>query len=568
MINRNRWGQSGLALTLLSLLAGALQARAVMLNPPATPSAPPAQTFRDAYRSSSGYPAQAVVEVDVPLRIRMGIMSAQSKVRLKTQGPTQFSCNGETFEAGPGETWSVVLVTGQSGKTEEMPLVARVPWDRPDELQRLQGVWSSRGLPVTARPMGVLLTERQTGRVINDSRCWFLTLPVEKGWTEAWNRCIDISGPDCNPTVYERLISLPEGTMALVDPRGKVRARGPRVTMVTPGKLRVLRVEHDKDLPQHGFEDRSYDRRADVDIDAMGKLAVSTPIALEDYLKGVVPSEIYASDPGEALKAQAVAARSETLFGLGFSSAADPYDICSDQHCQAYRGVDQRDPRTDAAVDATRGLVLKHGRTILNAVYSDTCGGHSESLEKIWSLPPNPAMRGRPDLPPETLAKMDLMNSEQDLAKFLAGAPPAYCARGKNGSSKVFRWKVTKDVDQLTTLVNKRYKIGRLQGLVPLDRGHSGRMRRLLAIGSKGEAVIYKELSIRQALGGLNSGMFSIHPEKTSKGAVHAFTFRGGGWGHGVGLCQSGSRARAEDGHTFQQILGHYYGGSVLESVE
>src|SRR5207253_1281933 len=132
-------------------------------------------------------------------------------------------------------------------------------------------------------------------------------------------------------------------------------------------------------LPEAGREDRRYEGALRVAFDTKGKLAAINVIELESYLQGVLPSEIYASDPAETIRAQAVAARSKLLAGLGDPATHEPYDICSDQYCQMYRGLERQEGRTTVGVRSTAGEVLidAHGE-LVKANFSDTCGGHSE----------------------------------------------------------------------------------------------------------------------------------------------------------------------------------------------
>jgi SpoIID/LytB domain protein len=72
---------------------------------------------------------------------------------------------------------------------------------------------------------------------------------------------------------------------------------------------------------------------------------------------------------------------------------------------------------------------------------------------------------------------------------------------------------------------------------------------------------------VRRLFSNLNSGMFVLDVKKDDDGFVESLTFTGGGWGHGVGMCQMGAIGRAEAGHSFSRILGHYYGGAVVERI-
>jgi stage II sporulation protein D len=131
-----------------------------------------------------------------------------------------------------------------------------------------------------------------------------------------------------------------------------------------------------------------------------GLLTVVDVLNLEDYVRGVVPNELSpTSFPElEALKAQAVAARTYALRNRG-GYAAQGFDICATPACQVYRGKGSENPLTDQAVEETRGVVAYHGGQPINALYTSTCGGHTENGESIFEGPVQPYLRGVACLP-------------------------------------------------------------------------------------------------------------------------------------------------------------------------
>ena len=99
------------------------------------------------------------------------------------------------------------------------------------------------------------------------------------------------------------------------------------------------------------------------------------------------------------------------------------------------------------------------------------------------------------------------------------------------------------------------------------ERGASGRARLMQISGDAGAATLRGELAIRRAFGMLNSAMFVVSVERDAKGRPTAWVFNGGGWGHGVGLCQTGAIGRAEAGQSYRQILDHYFNGARVARV-
>ena len=100
-----------------------------------------------------------------------------------------------------------------------------------------------------------------------------------------------------------------------------------------------------------------------------------------------------------------------------------------------------------------------------------------------------------------------------------------------------------------------------------IGRGDGGRVAGVRVIGTRGQKVVLRELPVRRLFGNLNSGMFVVDIERSSKGIFQEITFTGGGWGHGVGMCQMGAIGRAENGQSFEQILSHYYNGAVTVGI-
>lgn len=144
-------------------------------------------------------------------------------------------------------------------------------------------------------------------------------------------------------------------------------------------------------------EGRRYRGRIVVYLNDRGRLNVINELPIEDYLRGVVPREL---GPGEypeieALKAQAVAARTYTLRNLG-EFADEGYDLCGTPRCQVYGGMEDEHPLSDRAVAETEGEVLLYRGEPIDALYSATCGGHTEDVATIFPLKRAPYLRGVP----------------------------------------------------------------------------------------------------------------------------------------------------------------------------
>ena len=253
-----------------------------------------------------------------------------------------------------------------------------------------------------------------------------------------------------------------------------------------------------------------------------GKVTAVNWVDLEEYLYSVLGAEMPASWPQEALKAQAVAARSYALHRRD-RSLTDSYDVGTTTAYQVYKGLASEAPSTIAAVDATRGQVLTHGGRVIEAVFHSSSGGHTENVEDIWQQP-LPYLRSVPDF-------------DQD-------AP-------------VFRWSETFTASQFQQRVTG---IGRLQAVATERVTPRGRVSSIRLQGSQGTRTL-TGTQLRQALG-LRSTLFSI--------SIQGDTIRidGRGFGHGIGMSQWGARGLALQGYNYSQILSHYYQGTVLSLIQ
>ena len=287
-------------------------------------------------------------------------------------------------------------------------------------------------------------------------------------------------------------------------------------------------------------------------------------LPVEEYLRGVVPSEIGREAPTEALKAQAVAARSETVVSLRKGAYKGPeYDICSTVQCQVYAGTRRSNEAVDAAILATRGEVLSHQGKPVAAYYASNSGGHTEHIENVWSARAalRQIWRGNPDtLEP---ISQDLTNHEQ-FAAWVRSAPPAYANRATfpelpEWTQKNYRWERIITVKEFSEQIAKKQNIGTVQQLIPGTRGISGRLMEIELVGESGRLTVKDQLEIRRMIAPpLRSSAFIVETGKNEAGEL-TFIFIGAGYGHGVGMCQTGAMGRALSGQTYRQILAHYY---------
>lgn len=494
------------------------------------------------------------------------LMSGQTQVRLLAERGLRVLPDGEGGpEVMAGSAWVIRAEGARAAKLRYWVVVSRHATDQ--EL----ALWTQRGYTPRTFETGVVFGVE--GDVI-DSRELLLGVTSEadrelatkaaKALAEKWK---------VETFVHTEMVERPRGTLVAREERTGVEVKNAAVLWFAPdgdGGITVKDVLHGGGGSQVGAERREtrrYHGRIYVTLGADGKLTVVNAVPEDQLLAGLVPSEIFPDAHEEALKAQAVAARDELLAKIGTRHFEDPYLLCSSQHCQVYGGIGPEDPRTTRAIKATRGEVLLRdgGGGLVEAYYSASCGGFREHNENIWGTPPDPSLRGRLDTlgaDARALSAFSRGIDDGNLRDFLDSSPKAtFCGRTRYARDR-YRWTVRMPAPKLDTLVAGELDgLGTVKELRPLERGISGRVRRLEIVGSRGRATVEGDLRIRRLFGGLKSTLFQVKREGGE------WVFEGAGFGHGVGMCQTGAIGMAESGYNYIKILQHYYPGSHVRRL-
>lgn len=307
------------------------------------------------------------------------------------------------------------------------------------------------------------------------------------------------------------------------------------------------------------------------------RLQVLNQLSLEDYVKGVLPSEMSPGWHEEALKAQAVAARTFAMYNRSNGGhKASGYDLCSSSHCQVYSGMAAETEATSSAVDATRGQVMYYEHQVIYAAFHSSSGGATENSEEVWGT-----------------------------------YQPYLCSVTDDDSKSPYHdWTARFTVAQVEKqLASSGKGVGKLQAisLTPLSssgsvtgRTASGRAYGVKFSGSSGTVTITGEQA--RTIFGLKSAMFNIRTERSvklpttgssqkaaasAKGSQGTFTaapaamkgsamklngsetviFDGHGFGHGLGLAQYGAKAMADKGSRYDEILHHYYTDVTIQEI-
>ncbi|MGA2517635.1 MAG: SpoIID/LytB domain-containing protein [Thermodesulfobacteriota bacterium] len=321
-----------------------------------------------------------------------------------------------------------------------------------------------------------------------------------------------------------------------------------------------------------------------------GTITVINETPLEDYLKSVISSEMSSAAPMEFLKAHAILSRSWILAALDRNKKTektskspekttddevirwhdreehDLFDVCADDHCQRYQGVTKIvSKQAEEAIRKTWGMTITYQGKICDARYSKACGGITENFDTAWNDKQVPYLKSISD----ASGSYRPIKTEEEASAWILSNPDAYCNTqdeallGKilpdfdRKTKDFFRWTIEYSHSELEEILRKKSGLdfGVLGEIVPIARGPSGRIYRLKIVGSKRSIVVGKELEIRRWLSRthLYSSAFVV------KAGPGRFTFRGAGWGHGVGLCQIGAAVMAAQGFSAEKILKHYF---------
>ena len=343
------------------------------------------------------------------------------------------------------------------------------------------------------------------------------------------------------------------------------------------------------------------------------KICAINSLPVEKYLESVISSEMSATSSIELLKAHAVISRSWLLAqmkkrkdvaetGNNFFSFIKKddmlirwydredhtiFDVCADDHCQRYQGITKEtSPHVAEAIRQTRGQILMNDGDICDARFSKCCGGVSEEFQYCWENLSKPYLVAVRDNSSGMLSAGDFpdLTIEENADKWIRSCPESFCntndrkvlAQVLNDydqeTADFYRWHVTLSQEKLKQLFKEKLKMdfGDILDLKAVERGRSGRISRLLIIGSKQSFTIGKELEIRRSLSDshLYSSAFVVDKADINENGVpQRFLLTGAGWGHGVGLCQIGAAMMGEQGFNYQQILLHYYRNAEIKGI-
>ena len=245
-------------------------------------------------------------------------------------------------------------------------------------------------------------------------------------------------------------------------------------------------------------------------------------VDLEQYLYSVVGAEAVSTWPIEALKAQAVAARSYALYKRN-TTPSSLFDLDTTVGTQVYKGLDSEYTTTHQAVDDTSGQIMTYQNNVILAAFHSSSGGYTENVEDVWTSP-LPYLRAVVDYDQE---------------------------------SPVFEWQQVIPVSKIQSLIAG---VGNIRGLQPVQMTPRGRVITMQVTGDRGTTTI-SGTELRQALD-LRSTLFRVSTDGSN------LKVKGRGYGHGLGLSQWGAYYLAKKGVNYDRILAHYYQNASLSQLE
>ncbi|CAA9334801.1 MAG: SpoIID [uncultured Gemmatimonadaceae bacterium] len=372
---------------------------------------------------------------------------------------------------------------------------------------------------------------------------------------------------------FWRVVTLPGGVVYRVERGAEAKTSvNPVVLQSSDGIVTIGGVDGATTIPTRRYRGVAEARQSQAALAGINELP------LEEYLYGVVPRELgpVAYPELEAQKAQAVAARTYGLEGIRTNKrGSDGYHLRATTDDQVYGGYADEHPVSSAAVDATAGVVATFEGRLISALFSSTSGGHTSDNEEAFAAAPAAYLRGVPDA-----ERGEALAHVPTLEVFRAHANPASLRAAREGDfesdwARYHRWTFEWTMAEMSAVISAyaRQPVGRVLAVNVLERGPSGRVLRIEYVTEAGTFTDTRD-RIRSSLRYINasgtpanllSTLFFVEPlrDPATKEPT-GYRVYGGGFGHGVGLSQTGAVGMAQKGHTFEQILRHYYRGIAV----
>jgi stage II sporulation protein D len=291
------------------------------------------------------------------------------------------------------------------------------------------------------------------------------------------------------------------------------------------------------------LNEREYEGMVRLVQNKQGLYTAINTLDLEEFLLGVVSCEMNPKAPVEALKAQAIAARSHALYQASISED-QLYDLIANLS-QAYAGKAKLHKNVILAIEATRGQVLYYENKPFPGYFHASCGGHTETMASVW------------------------IGAETKIGKTPSFPKTVVCTPCVQ--SKEYKWEFEISRNTLRNVLSRAgHEVGSIPSISILTKGAGGHAL-TLAVNSPTGSIEFLAEKFRSLIGyhNLRSTLFEVSlPANPDGSPGDLIIFKGAGYGHGVGLCQYGAQAMAEDGYDCKRILNHYFPNGQIFSYK
>lgn len=502
--------------------------------------------------------------------VRIRVADALQSVELSSTAPiyvlTQ-SSGGAQVKLPANKTYTISIRDAKAGTYQYAVILERFEVTEASKAQAALQKWHDAGLEAQLIDIGAIFALK--GRMFDNRERLILGPSTENEAVVKAQREALQTRFNLDLDIHSELKTYPSARLILRDETQGLEIQNPDSLL--------LHTETKASIQLRNIPDESGKLRSEVRFsgqlvfspDRFGTLAISNAAGLESILRGIVPLEIYPTAPQAALSAQAIAARGTIIAQIGRRHLADPYHVCNLQHCQVHGGIGAAKQSCDQAIAQSRGKILFYEGRIAQSYYSSHCGGFSASAQETWVITDLPYLQSLSDNEQHTPPPF---NSDDAYASWWENDSPMYCSSAKGhksyASMKSARWEVDFTAAEISrALQNAGKNLGKLQDVQILSRGPSFRVNKIRLTGTLGEFIVERELPIRRFFGGLRSALFVMQVVRGSNQDITGLHFKGAGFGHGVGMCQTGAMGMASRGFEAEAILLHYYPGTHVDKV-
>ena len=420
---------------------------------------------------------------------------------------------------------------GLNHQSKEIKIVLKsIPLKNPIIIERL--VSRPFASYESAKKESLSLEERGLKPIITMPRSWEIWLPVKK-----------VDQVNSNYTIKQQIVKnkiVPYLTNEYI----YKKLDGP-ISIISKEEIKIDNINYGKNFL--------------LVKDSYGTWTLVQKISFEEYLNGVLPHEIGASSPIESLKAQAVIARTWAIYNSN-RFKEDKFHLCVTTQCQVYKPSISNE-KIKKAISETKYEILTYKDKPINSFYHASNGGISATSNESWKMKDYPYLISKLDIIDFHKKDKDFnMRTKKNLLFFLQENENKFFGK----DHYLFRWKKkvsSKAINNLLIKNNLSKQNSKILNLKVIERGVSGRVTKLEINHSiSNNPIILVKDDIRKYLNFLPSNLFII-----DKLNDNLWVFNGGGFGHGVGLSQSGAIEMAKNGLPYQKILKHYYKGTKIQ---